>query len=359
MKLPKITLGKFKTKKKRKHVERTNRLLNEKTSFQATEAYKAARTNLMFILGKKNKANNGNVIVFTSCSAAEGKTTTCLNLALTIAQAGLRVLVIDADMRKPRLHKLFGIDASPGLSDKLSGMDERTCVYEISVGNLFVMPAGTTAALVGKSGCGKSTVFRLLCRLADVTKGSVCIDGTDINTLDRESIRGNITVVSQNPYLFHLSIRDNLRLVKPDLTDEEMQEVCGIAQIADDIKRMPQGYDSLIGEGGVNLSGGQRQRLAIARSLLRDTPIMLLDEATSALDNVTQMEIMKGLDEVRKGRTLVMIAHRLSTVINADLILFIEDGKILDQGTHQELLERCASYRELYETDEQAGGKQD
>ena len=143
MKLPKFTFNAFKIRKKRKHVERTNRLLSDKTSFHATEAYKAARTNLMFILGKKNKANNGNVIVFTSCSAAEGKTTTCLNLALTIAQAGMRVLVIDADMRKPRLHKLFGIDASPGLSDKLSGMDERTCVYEISVGNLYVMPAGT------------------------------------------------------------------------------------------------------------------------------------------------------------------------------------------------------------------------
>ena len=245
------------------------------------------------------------------------------------------------------------------VSFRYDSPDPRYPSREILKDMSFVIPAGTTAALVGKSGCGKSTVFRLLCRLADVTKGSVCIDGTDINTLDRESIRGNITVVSQNPYLFHLSIRDNLRLVKPDLTDEEMQEVCGIAQIADDIKRMPQGYDSLIGEGGVNLSGGQRQRLAIARSLLRDTPIMLLDEATSALDNVTQMEIMKGLDEVRKGRTLIMIAHRLSTVINADLILFIEDGKILDQGTHQELLERCASYRELYETDEQAGGKQD
>ena len=130
-------------KKKDKHIARTNRLLSESTSFAATEAYKAARTNLMFILGKKNKTNNGNVIIFTSSSAAEGKTTTCLNLALTIAQAGMRVLVIDADMRKPRLHKLFDIDAAPGLSDKLSGMDERTCVYELSCGNLFVMPAGT------------------------------------------------------------------------------------------------------------------------------------------------------------------------------------------------------------------------
>lgn len=243
------------------------------------------------------------------------------------------------------------------VSFRYDSPDPRYSGQEILKDMSFVIPAGTTAALVGKSGSGKSTVFRLLCRLLDVTKGSVCIDGTDISTLDRESIRGNITVVSQNPYLFHLSVRDNLRLVKPDLTDEEMQEVCRIAQLDDDIERMPQGYDSLLGEGGVNLSGGQRQRLAIARFLLRDTPIMLLDEATSAVDNVTQMEIMKGLNDVRKDRTLVMIAHRLSTVINADLILFIEDGKILDQGTHQELLERCASYRELYETDVQAEEK--
>ena len=217
----------------------------------------------------------------------------------------------------------------------------------------FEIPAGTTAALVGKSGCGKSTVFRLLCRLHECTQGTIYLDGADIRDLDKDTLRGNIAVVSQNPYLFHLSIRDNLRLVKPGLTEEEMREVCRIAQIGDDIEQMPQGYDTVIGEGGVNLSGGQRQRLAIARCLLRDARIILLDEATSALDNVTQMEILDALGKYRENRTLIMIAHRLSTVVNADTILFIENGRVLDQGTHRELLSRCPSYRELYETEEQ------
>lgn len=217
----------------------------------------------------------------------------------------------------------------------------------------FKISAGSTAALVGKSGCGKTTIFRLLCKLHDSTAGEIYLDGENIRTLDKDSIRGNISVVNQDPYIFRMSIRDNLRLVKPDLTDEEMVEVCKICRLFDDIERMPQKYDSMIGEGGVNLSGGQRQRLAIARCLLRDVPIVLMDEATSALDNVTQMEIMNAISEKRKDRTIVMIAHRLSTVVNADTILFVDDGKILDQGTHQELLARCDAYRELYKTEDQ------
>ena len=214
----------------------------------------------------------------------------------------------------------------------------------------FRIPAGSTAALVGKSGCGKTTIFRLLCKLYESTSGDIYLDGVNIKELDKESIRGNISVVNQDPYIFHMSIRDNLRLVKPDLTDEEMVMVCKICRLFDDIERMPQKYDSMIGEGGINLSGGQRQRLAIARCLLRNTPIVLMDEATSALDNVTQMEIMNAISEKRRNQTLVLIAHRLSTVVNADIILFVDDGKILDQGTHHELLTRCDAYRKLYET---------
>lgn len=215
----------------------------------------------------------------------------------------------------------------------------------------FTIPAGSVVALVGQSGCGKSTVFRLISKLEETAQGTVMLDGIDIRTLDRDSIRENITVVSQEPYLFHMTVRENLRLVKPDMTEEEMREACRLAGIDEDIAQMLEGYDTMIGEGGINLSGGQRQRIAIARSLLRDCRILLFDEATSALDNITQTKIRKALENIRGTRTIVMIAHRLSTVINADRILFMEDGRILDQGTHTELLERCASYRELYEAE--------
>lgn len=212
----------------------------------------------------------------------------------------------------------------------------------------FVIPAGATAAIVGRSGCGKSTAIRLISRLYDAGGGTVTIDGTDVRLLDRETLRANIAVVSQQPYIFNLSIRENLRLVKPDLTREEMEDVCRKACIAEDIESMPDKYDTLIGEGGTNLSGGQRQRLALARTLLRDYRILLLDEATSALDNVTQVRIRQALDNIRGDRTVIMVAHRLSTIIGADIIFYFEDGKVLDQGNHAELLARCPQYRELY-----------
>jgi len=211
----------------------------------------------------------------------------------------------------------------------------------------FAVHAGQTAAFVGKSGSGKTTAFNLITKLYEAQEGRVLLDGVDILELSRESIRNNITVVSQNPYIFHLTIRENLSIAKPDMTEEEMRTVCKLACIDEDIERMPQGYDTLIGEGGVNMSGGQRQRLAIARALLRDSPVILFDEATSALDNVTQAQIQTAIDNMSKGRTVLLIAHRLSTVIHSDQIFYMQDGRILDHGTHEELLETCAPYREL------------
>ena len=213
------------------------------------------------------------------------------------------------------------------------------------------IPAGSTSALVGKSGSGKTTVLNLISMLYKASSGTVSLDGVNIRTLDRETIRSNIAVVSQNPYIFNLSIRDNLRIVKPDLTEEEMRRVCRMACIDEDIMNMAEGYDTVIGEGGTNLSGGQRQRLAIARSLLKDFRILLLDEATSALDNVTQSRIREALRNVRKDHTVIMVAHRLSTIIDADQIIYLEGGKVLDEGTHSELMDRCRSYRELYENE--------
>lgn len=215
----------------------------------------------------------------------------------------------------------------------------------------FKIKANSTVAFVGKSGSGKTTVFNLLCKMYNIDSGKITIDGIDIRELDKDSIRGNITIISQNPYIFNLSIRDNLRLVKENITDEEMIEACKTACLEDFIKSLPDGYDTIIGEGGINLSGGERQRLAIARALVQKTEIILFDEATSALDNETQANIKKAIDNMKNEYTILIIAHRLSTVIDCDRILFLDEGKIKAEGTHRELLRTCKNYRNLYEAE--------
>lgn len=215
----------------------------------------------------------------------------------------------------------------------------------------FKVNANETVAFVGKSGAGKTTIFNLLCKMYEPTKGKITIDGTNISELDKDTIRGNITIISQNPYIFHVSIRDNLRFVKEDLTDEEMIEACRLACLHDYIMSLPEKYDTIVGEGGVNLSGGQRQRLAIARAFVQKTEIILFDEATSALDNETQSSIQKAIDNMKKDYTILIIAHRLSTVINSDRILFLKEGRINGEGTHQQLLKDNVEYRHLYESE--------
>lgn len=222
--------------------------------------------------------------------------------------------------------------------------EARTVLNDMS----FVIPAGTTAAFVGESGSGKSTTINLISKLHEVSRGTVRIDGIDIRKLDKETIRNNIAVVSQQPYIFNMSIRDNLRIVKPDITDEEMIDVCRKACIYDDIVGMAKGFDTMIGEAGVNISGGQRQRIAIARALIRNYKILLLDEATSSLDNINQARIQQTLENIHGETTMVIVAHRLSTVINADVIFLVEAGKIIDCGKHEELMHRCEKYRRLY-----------
>ena len=215
----------------------------------------------------------------------------------------------------------------------------------------FEVKPNETVAFVGKSGAGKTTIFNLLCKMYDVNQGKITIDGITINELDKDSIRGNITIISQNPYIFNMSIRDNLKLVKNNLSDEEMYNACKIACLDDFIQELPNGYDTIIGEGGVNLSGGQKQRLAIARALVQKTEIILFDEATSALDNETQEKIQRAIENMKNEYTILIIAHRLSTIIHADRILYLEDGKIIAQGTHHELLKNCPSYQKLYESE--------
>lgn len=207
-------------------------------------------------------------------------------------------------------------------------------------------------AIVGRSGNGKTTIFNLLLRYFDVTNGKVLIDGVDIKDLTEESLRKTISCVRQNPFLFNMSIFENFKVVKPDITLKEVKEVCKRAYIDEYIESLPKKYNTIIGEGGINLSGGQKQRLAIARTLLLNTKIILFDEATSALDNESQKYIKMSIDDLTKDHTIIIIAHRLSTIIDADEILVIENGKLESKGTHKDLLKKSKVYKGLYENEE-------
>ena len=203
-------------------------------------------------------------------------------------------------------------------------------------------------AVVGKSGQGKSTLFNLLLRYFDCNEGSIKLNGIDIKDLTEASLRKNISVIRQAPYLFNQSIIDNFKVVKPDVTLDEIRDVCRKAYIDDYIMSLPNKYETIIGEGGVNLSGGQKQRIAIARTLLKDTKVILFDEATSALDNESQEYIKKTIDDLVKTHTIIIVAHRLSTIMDADLIYVVDDGKVESSGTHDELMKTSKLYKKLY-----------
>lgn len=206
-------------------------------------------------------------------------------------------------------------------------------------------------AIVGKSGNGKSTIFNLLLRYFDSTDGSITIDGIDIKDLTEKSLRENISIIRQSPFLFNLSIIDNFRLINSDVTLEEVRNVCKKAYIDEYIMGLPNKYETIIGEGGINLSGGQKQRLAIARTLLLNTKIILFDEATSALDNESQEYIKKTIDNLVKDHTVIIVAHRLSTIVDSDVINVIDKGKLDSSGTHKELLNKSKVYKSLYRSE--------
>jgi ATP-binding cassette subfamily B protein len=209
------------------------------------------------------------------------------------------------------------------------------------------VPTGTTTALVGETGSGKTTLGYLTARLYDVALGSVSIGGIDVRDLSFQSLTSLVGVVSQETYLFHASVRENLRFAKPDATDEEIELAAQAAQIHDLIASLPEGYETIVGERGYRFSGGEKQRIAIARTVLRNPPILVLDEATSSLDTETERQVQEALDRLATGRTTLAIAHRLSTVFDADQILVLDDGRIVERGRHDELVALGGRYAEL------------
>ncbi len=218
----------------------------------------------------------------------------------------------------------------------------------------FEVPAGHTVAIVGPSGAGKSTISRLLFRFYDVTGGAVTIDGQDIRHVTQKSLRAAIGMVPQDTVLFNDTIRYNIRYGRPDATDAEVEEAARLAQIHDFVMSLPDGYDSMVGERGLKLSGGEKQRVSIARTILKAPPILILDEATSALDTMTEQEIQAALKLVSQDRTTLVIAHRLSTVIDANQIIVLKDGGIAERGTHAQLLKKKGEYAAMWNRQREA-----
>ena len=238
--------------------------------------------------------------------------------------------------------------------DKLNGNIEFKNVYfgynknKVIKDMSFEIKPNQIVAFVGKSGAGKTTIFNLLTKLYEVNKGKILLDRNDINDLTRDSIRNNISMITQEPYIFNFSIKENLLLANKKANMKEVRNACKLACIDDYIMKLPHKYNSVIGENGVMLSGGQKQRLAIARAILKKSEIILFDEATSSLDNETQSKIQKAINNLTDS-TILIVAHRLSTIIDSDVIFVVDDGKIIEKGTHKELLKKSDFYKNMYQ----------
>lgn len=258
----------------------------------------------------------------------------------------------------PEVRDRDGAKKAPALEGDLTfdnvsfsyGDDGRNVLRGLS----FTVPAGKTFAIIGESGAGKSTLAKLMVRFSDPTKGAIRVDGTDLRDFTLASLRPQVGFVMQENMLFHETILYNMRFAKPNASREEVVEAAKRAQAHDFISKLPKGYDTVVGERGVKLSGGQKQRIALARVLLANPPILVLDEATSALDSKTEHDLQAALREVMKDRTTLVIAHRLSTVMDADNILVMDKGRVVDHGTHDDLIKRDNLYKKFWEI--QAGG---
>jgi ATP-binding cassette, subfamily B, bacterial len=299
------------------------------------------------IYGPLTGLTNARVDVMTALVSFE-RVFEVLDAPNAIADQPGAIDLTDAEGRITFDHVTFHYPPSDTRLSSLESVTDDPDPRDVLVDIDLEIEPGRTVALVGPSGAGKSTLVSLVPRLYDVTEGEIRIDGHDVRRLTQSSLRGAIGVVNQDPHLFHESVGDNLRYAKGDATDEELVTAARAARIHDVIERLPEGYDTIVGERGYRLSGGEKQRLAIARMLLKDPAVVILDEATSHLDSENEILIQQALATALSGRTALIIAHRLSTIVDSDLIVVLDDGGVVDRGTHSELLAKGGLYADLY-----------